>query len=149
MRLVANIVDMHAEVNAVFNYHGILVPFSLTMVLDTGASCSCLLRDHVRQFGIPFNKLNDAPWSSNTVSGKVTSKLLPRVDLYLPVLTGPDLSHNQMLPFHFDYFEIIPPKRCRPGRPSHRVVSLLGMDVLRYFKNWEWDWDQFKVYLDT
>jgi len=61
MRLVANIVDMHAEVNAVFNYHGILVPFSLTMVLDTGASCSCLLRDHVRQFGIPFNKLNDAP----------------------------------------------------------------------------------------
>jgi hypothetical protein len=33
--------------------------------------------------------------------------------------------------------------------PRHRVVSLLGMDVLSSFDSWRWDRDRRRVYLDT
>ena len=61
MRLVADIVNSHAQLGVLFYYHGILAPFPLTMVLDTGATCSCLLPDHVYYLRIPYLNLRDSP----------------------------------------------------------------------------------------
>ena len=77
------------------------------------------------------------------------TKVLPDVDLYLPVLGGPLNTRRQVWPIHFDEFEVIPPLRRHMPGPRHRVVSLIGMDVLSSFNVWRWDWDRKKVYLDT
>lgn len=149
MRLVADIVNGHAQVDALFDYRGILAPFPLTMVLDTGASCSCLLPDHVYYFRIPYTQLEDSPHEASTAGGRVRTKILPDVDLYLPVYGGPLNTRKQVWPIHFNEFEVIPPLRRHMPEPRHRVVSLIGMDVLSSFNVWRWDWDRKKVYLDT
>jgi len=149
LRLVADIVNGHAQLGVLFYYHGILAPFPLTMVLDTGATCSCLLPDHVYYFRIPYLNLRDSPGESNMARGRVRSKILPNVDLYIPVLGGPDSDQDQIWPIHFDEFDIIPPLRGHVPEPRHRVVSLLGMDVLSSFDSWKWDRDRRRVYLDT
>ena len=99
MRLIAKIRGVHAQIDCLLNYRGILAPFPVTMVLDTGASCSCLLPDHVHYFRIPYQELTDADRPINTASGIVTPKILPNVDLILPIKTGPNYSSNFMEDF--------------------------------------------------
>ena len=149
MRLIADIDGMHAGVGVLLDYSGILAPFALTMIIDTGATNACLLPDHVHYFRIPYRRLSNARDPSTTVSGRIVPKLLPNVDLFIPVKTGPLHTRDELWQVHFDEFHILPPSRRRLPEPRHRVVSLLGMDVLQYFKNWKWNWGLRKLILET
>lgn len=148
MRLIADLNGVHAEIDCLLDHRGILAPFPVTMILDTGASCSCLLPDHVHYFRIPYQELSDSDDHINTASGRVIPKILPNVDLFIPVRTGPNYSQANLWKKSFDEFNILtPPRRYRP-RPRHRVVSILGMDILKQFKKWQWDWNSSKLFLD-
>lgn len=148
MRLIGRIDGVHALLDCLLDHQGLLAPFPVTMLIDTGASCSCLLKDHVHYFKIPYQTLPDADSPITTASGRTIPKLLPNVDLILPVRTDPPYTEITLLGFHFDEFQILPPKRRYVPRPRHRVVSILGMDVLRIFKQWTWDWNEQQLILD-
>ena len=148
MRLIAKIRGVHAQIDCLLNYRGILAPFPVTMILDTGASCSCLLPDHVHYFRIPYQELTDADRPINTASGIVTPKILPNVDLILPLKTGLNYSQAILWKIFFDEFQILPPPRKHIPQPRHRVVSIIGMDVLKDFKKWLWDWNSSELVLD-
>ncbi len=148
MRLIARINGVHGLIDCLLNYTGILAPFPVTMLVDTGASCSCLLQDHVYYFEIPYRRLADGNEPIRTASGRVTPKILPNVDLILPVRTGPDHSQTGLFKIHFDEFRIIPPQRRFRPVSRQRVVSIVGMDVLRLFKNWQWKWDALELVMD-
>ena len=148
MRLVAEINGVHATVNGLFSYPGILVPFSLTFLIDTGASCSCLLRDHVHYFGINYSTLPDMGYSTETATGHVSPKNLGEADVYLPISETPE-DEPVLRRLHFDDFQILPPPKRHSPEPRHRVVSLLGMDVLKSFTKWSWDWDKRQLILDS
>ncbi len=148
MRLIAEIIGVHAKIDCLLDYRGLLAPFPVTMLLDTGASCSCLLPDHVHYFRIPYQNLADADRPINTASGRITPKILPNVDLILPVRTGPYHSQTILWKISFDEFQIVPPQRRHVPQPRHRVVSIIGMDILKYFKKWQWDWNASELILD-
>ena len=148
MRLVAELNGVHATVNGLFSYPGILAPFYLTFLIDTGASCSCLLRDHVHYFGINYPTLPDTGYSTETASGRVNPKNLGKADVYLPISEGPE-DEPILRRIHFDDFQILPPPKRHTPEPRHKVVSLLGMDVLQNFTQWLWDWKQGTLFLDN
>jgi len=148
MRLIARINGMHALIDCLLYYPGILAPFPITMLVDTGASCSCLLQDHVHYFQIPYNRLADADNHVSTASGRVIPKILPNVDLILPVKNEPNFTQTTLCTIHFDRFQILPPSRRYVPILRNRVVSIIGMDVLREFKRWHWDWNSSELILD-
>ncbi|MCW4049812.1 MAG: hypothetical protein NWE89_08760 [Candidatus Bathyarchaeota archaeon] len=147
MRLEADLNVFHATVDALFTHPGILAPFGLTLLLDTGATRSCLLRDHVHYFGIPYQSLPKDREPTQTAAGEVTPRLLPKVDIFLPIKDS-EAEPARLRKFHFEEFQILPPPRGHNPEPRHRVVSVLGMDVLRRFTKWDWDWNSRKLILD-
>ncbi len=147
MRLTAELNGVHATVNGLFSYPGILAPFGLTFLIDTGATCSCLLRDHVYYFGISYTNLPDAGGGTETAAGWINPKILGQADIYLPISDTED-ELPTLRRIHFTDFQILPPPRRHSPEPRHRVVSLLGMGVLQNFTDWRWNWDSRKLVLD-
>ena len=148
MRLTAEINGVHATVNGLFSYPGILAPFGLTFLIDTGATCSCLLRDHVYYFGIPYTTLPDLDEGTETAAGRINPKILGDADIFLPI-SETENDEPTLRRIHFTDFQILPPPRRHSPEPRHRVVSLLGMDVLRNFTKWSWDWDSEELILES
>jgi len=147
MRLIAELNGVHATVNGLFSYPGILAPFGLTFLIDTGATCSCLLRDHVHYFGIPHTRLPDANDGTETAAGRINPKILGQAETYLPISDIED-DPPTLRRLHFTDFQILPPPSRHSPEPRHKVVSLLGMDVLQNFTKWSWDWESRKLVLE-
>ena len=148
MRLVAYVDDRrHAYINVLVEFHEHPQLEIATFLVDTGCTTTCLLQDHVLLFGINYSELLDAPGSSTTAGGRITPKLLPNVNIHIPVKTGLFNRENSFVKIAYDELRVMPPDQEHIPRPRNRVFSLLGMDILRQFKKWRWRRD--RLIMDT
>lgn len=111
-------------------------------IVDSGASFTTLLPYHVVMLGINWQILPYASIQCTTATGdRVNPRLLQDVELHINKNDGkPNSEEIFILP----YIHVMPPSL---QEQIPRSYSLLGMDVLRNFPNWHWDFDKMCLFL--
>ena len=111
-------------------------------LIDSGASFTTLLPYHVIALDIDWENLANARTPCMIANGEpIYAKLLPDVELHINRNDGKPKSEEI---FVLPYIHVIPvPMRQRIPVSA----SLLGMDVLRNFPNWHWDFDNMYLTL--
>ena len=140
MQIIASLdVNHHAHILAYIICSQFSVPRTAHLIVDTGSTNTTLLSDDVTRLPINCENLQLSPTPCITANGTITPYLLPNADLTFEAKYG-WLNRNQSLAtFHLNNIHCMPP--TQPQLLTHQRIqhtrSLLGMDILRYFKNWK------------
>ena len=114
-------------------------PKPIHLIIDTGSSNTTLLSDDVTRLSINCTILQLSPIPSLTASGTIIPFLLPDVQLLIEVRHGWFNQKRNFGVFHLASIHCMPPTHPQlmtQQRILH-ACSLLGMDILRLFKKWQ------------
>ena len=120
----------------------------LQFIVDSGSATTTILPLEVVKLEIDCTRLRKGLRPLTTAKGEIFPYILPDVQLNLECNDG-----------RIDALEMFPLERihCIKPRASHRTdpnllfrhtFSLLGMDVLKYFRKWIWNFENRTLTLD-
>ena len=130
--------NFHAHIIGLLRCSQFEHPKFVHFVVDTGCSITTLLGDDVTRLSINCHGLQQT--DCNTANGMIRSYLLPQVDIILPIQHGLFGQQVRLTSFHLENAQCNPPTPPQPTATliPMQTVSLLGMDILRFFKNWKY-----------
>jgi hypothetical protein len=107
-------------------------------LVDTGSTYTTILGQDAFKLGINFRKLRKATCSPDTAKGRIVPYELPNVDLQFEAIVG-SKAKTEKIPLEFIHC-LPPPKNLNLLHPLNLMFSysLLGMDVLQFFRNWQY-----------
>ena len=112
-------------------------PKSVHFIVDTGCSVTTLLGDDVTRLSINCHGLQQT--ECNTANGPIRPYLLPHAEVILPTYHGLSGKRVKFTLFHLKNIQCNPPTPPLPTLTFPvQTISLLGMDILRFFKNWKY-----------
>jgi hypothetical protein len=117
---------------------------TVEFLVDCGATITTLLPYNVIDLGINWEGLECAKRPCYTATGDpIYPRILSEVELHLDKNDG---KPNSVEIFILPFIHVVPPLRSKSQKnqlqPQRQVTnSLLGKDVLAYFSNWHWDFD--------
>ena len=116
--------------------------------LDTGCTCTTILDVDAVKLGLDWSCLTKSIHPSMTASGGVNPFELPNVIIGLQ--TFDDQGKRTLKQFPLRVLHIIPPDDPTAIVPVQYSFSysLLGIDVLKRFNHWYWDYKKKKVILE-
>jgi hypothetical protein len=114
--------------------------------LDTCSSKTTLLDIDIVRLGFDWRNLNRATCS--TAVGEACPFVLQDVTLRLEILNN---GEKILYPFPLEFIHLLPPDDPTTIVPVQYVFaySLLGMDVLKNFKTWKFEYQDKKLILET
>ncbi len=130
--------NRHAHVIGLVHCSQFQQPKPVHFVIDTGCSITTLLGDDVTRLSINCHGLQKT--SCNTANGTVNPYLLPQVDVILPIQHGFFGRQVRLTTFRLNHIQCNPPTSPQPTANPFPMqsVSLLGMDILSFFRNWKY-----------
>jgi hypothetical protein len=110
----------------------------LNFLVDTGSTYTTILGQDSYKLGINFRKLRKASCSSDTAIGRIMPYELSDVELQLEASAG-STTNPHRIPLKFIHC-LPPPRDLNLLHPINLMFSysLLGMDVLQFFKKWQY-----------
>lgn len=117
-------------------------------IVDSGSVTTTILPLDVVKLGIDCRKLEKGPRPLTTAKGEIFPYILPSVQLNLECNDGRAEALDM---FPLERIHCIKPRASQKSDPSllfRHTFSLLGMDVLKYFKKWTWDFENKTLTLD-
>ncbi|HLE75909.1 MAG TPA: hypothetical protein VI864_07710 [Candidatus Bathyarchaeia archaeon] len=122
---------------------------TLEFVVDSGATFTTLLPYHVLSLGIDCSDLSRTTRPCYSANGDPMYPYeLPKVELHLDKNDG---KTNGVEIFVLPLIHCMPPPPRDPQQEPQQfriTNSLLGMDVLKIFKNWIWDFENGQLHLN-
>ena len=109
-------------------------------LVDTGCSITTLLSDDAARLSINCQCLPQATFTVTTANGRVHPWTIVEPDLLLPVRYGLLHLKRTLARPQLRYICCMAPIG-NPAIPYTRTNSALGMDVLHFFKNWQFNDD--------
>ena len=110
----------------------------LRFIVDTGSTYTTILSQDTYRLGVDYRKLQKASCWSDTAKGLILPYELPNVTLRLEKSLG---SRARVEAFSLKFVHCLPPpddlNKLHPLSLMHSY-SLLGMDVLQFFRNWQY-----------
>lgn len=104
-------------------------------LVDTGCTFTTILGRDSYMLGLDFKKMQQASCFSNTASGRIVPYELPNARLKFWTSEDSAESHVE-IPLRF--IHCMPPPTDLNQLPLLPGYSLLGMDVLQFFRNWQY-----------
>ena len=147
MRLVARVRPEwnQAYVQGTIKFQHIPFRVPIIFLIDTGCSETTILQDDVIRLGIDWKYLPEKNQDVMTASGKIRSRVLNDVDIFLPAEVSVVDNTPREYQIHYDKIDIMPPRSEHQNLDLERprdCFSLLGMDVLSNFRKWRWESDR-------
>lgn len=107
-------------------------------LVDTGSTYTTILGQDSFRLGLNFKKLGKAGCSSDTAKGRILPYELPDVQLQFEASIG-SIESPVVIPLKFIHC-LPPPRDINLLHPLDLMsaYSLLGMDVLQFFKKWQY-----------
>ncbi len=152
MHIVADIYppNPHARIIGSLNCSQFNDLRTVEFVVDSGATFTTLLPYHVNSLGINIGILRRAPKPCYSATGdSIYPHILPNVELHLDKNDGQPRSEVIFtLPF-IHCMPPLPPNPLDQIAPLREITtSLVGMDVLRHFSKWNWNFEKGELHLD-
>ena len=137
MRLIGRVDKLkQARVEGYIRYPPNHVNHSITFLVDTGCSNSCILPDDVLRLGVDPATLQTVTKTIVTANGPVNLKVIQNAEIVLPVYVGLLDNKKAYTNFPMESLAVLPPGPNYRPLPKELVFSLLGMDVLSHFPRW-------------
>ena len=118
----------------------------MNLLLDTGSTTTTILPALSKNLGIDFSKLKKSTFPCTTAKGDIYPHVLPHVKL---TIICNNLKNDYFI-CPMDYILCLKPSRS--GKISNEVINfpicLLGMDILRLFTNWRWNYATHELFLE-
>ena len=121
----------------------------IIFLIDTGCSETTLLQDDVIRLRINWHNLPEKDQDVLTASGRIRSRVLSDVDIFLPAEVSVVDNSSMEFQIHYEKIDIMPPRSGHLDSDLEHprdCFSLLGMDILINFRKWRWESD--KLILD-
>jgi predicted aspartyl protease len=138
--MIANLdSNRHGHLIGLINCSQFTQPKPIHFIVDTGSSNTTLLSDDVTRLAINCNGLQLSSIECITANGIIRPYLLPSVELTFATFQGWFNRKFSLTTFSLRSINCMPPTHPQflTQQRIMRSCSLLGMDVLRLFKKWQ------------
>ena len=121
-------------------------PITVKFYIDTGSTNTTLLSVDIVKLGIVWRGLDIT--TCDTAIGPTEAYVLPCTAILLKTFEN---KKERLIPYPIKGIHLIPPKDPLKVVPVEYEFSysLLGMDILKNFRTWYWDFSKNELILQT
>lgn len=146
MHVVATIDDETSQASLIgyLSCDQFSTPRPVRFYIDSGSTITTLLSIDVVRLNLKWSHLKQT--NCDTAIGPAEPFVLPSAKVILKTI---DNQTEQLKPFPLGAINLLPPDDpCEVYPVQYEFAfSLLGMDVLKEFKTWKWDWRKKQLLL--
>ena len=147
MQLIADLDEnLHASVLGLISCSQLKEEQYVRFLLDTCSTITALLDIEVVKLGLVWKNLKKT--KCDTATGSTWAFVMPKVKLRLEIFNN---GKKKLYPFSLKAVNLLPPDDPTTIFPVQYVFaySLLGMDILKNFRTWTFEYEDKKLILET